>query len=101
MVPTISPKQFRWRVSTSYTDFLAERPVRDRAGMTLSLAAQGHRAAWGFKPALLPSALPPPKAAGAPMLEEPVNHSMTSGMPAANQTPPTFWIRSTGLSQEF
>ncbi len=35
------------------------------------------------------------------MLEEPVNHSMTSGMPAANQTPPTFRIRSTGLPHSF
>jgi hypothetical protein len=35
------------------------------------------------------------------MLEQPVSHSMTNGMPAANQTPPIFRIRSTGLSQEF
>jgi hypothetical protein len=38
------------------------------------------------------------------MLEEPVSHSMTSGMPAANQRPPAsvaLRIRSTGLSQGF
>jgi hypothetical protein len=38
------------------------------------------------------------------VLEEPVNHSMTSGMPAANQGPPVsvaLRIRSTGLPQGF
>jgi len=71
------------------------------SGMTLSVAAQGHRAARGFTTVLSPvRSVHRRRLRGEPLLEEPVNHSMTSGMPAANQTPPTFRIKSTGLSQE-